>query len=66
MRKYVIIFSVVFWYSCDKSNSDKLEAGFYKGILTVQDDEQLPFIFKVHSANKIEILLIWYHNFKIG
>jgi len=55
MRKYVIIFLVVFWYSCDKSNSDKLEAGFYKGILTVQDDEQLPFIFKVHPANKIEI-----------
>lgn len=50
----VIIFMLVL--SCkDQPNTPVLKEGMYRAVLTVQDNEELPFIFKVIDESHLEI-----------
>jgi thiol-disulfide isomerase/thioredoxin len=42
-------------FSCQKSSNKKLTLGTYRATITVQDNQQLPFTFKVISNSLIEI-----------
>ncbi|WP_115463151.1 peroxiredoxin family protein [Winogradskyella aurantiaca] len=51
---YAIILMLVL--SCkDQPNSPVLKQGVYRAVLTVQDNEELPFIFKVIDESHLEI-----------
>lgn len=55
MKYFFSILSLITFLSCNKPASDILETGNYRAILKVQDQQKLPFIFKVKENNLIEI-----------
>ncbi|MCF2876413.1 MULTISPECIES: peroxiredoxin family protein [unclassified Tenacibaculum] len=55
MKYFFSIISLITFLSCNKPTSNILETGNYRAILKVQDQQELPFIFKVKENNSIEI-----------
>lgn len=56
MRKVLFFLFIVILVSCNKEKSiQKLEQGTYRAVLEVQDNEELPFIFKVETEHKLKI-----------
>ncbi|WP_299161677.1 redoxin family protein [uncultured Tenacibaculum sp.] len=54
--KYFLPFILFFvFFSCNKRSSKQLEIGNYRAVLKIQDNQELPFIFKVKENNLIEI-----------
>ena len=50
---YLLLFTLII--SCVQNKRKELKLGSYRGILTVQDNQELPFTFKVISDSSIEI-----------
>ena len=56
MRKIIYFTLLILFFSCQKKEKlNKLELGSYRAILTVQDQQKLPFVFKVINDSLIEI-----------
>ena len=55
MRKIIYVLLICCCISCSKEHAYKLTTGSYKATLLVQDNQQLPFIFKVVNDSLIEI-----------
>lgn len=55
MQKIIVFILVVFLFSCEKVVHTKLKQGNYRATLLAQDNELLPFNFKVKKDNTIEI-----------
>lgn len=55
MRTIVFAFFAVFFLSCTNETSTSLEKGYYRIVLEVQDNEQLPFIINVTSPTTLEV-----------
>lgn len=56
MKKYIYFLFLALLLSCqNKKPIKKLELGSYRAILTVQDQQELPFIFKVINDSLIKI-----------
>lgn len=56
MRKVLFFLFIVILVSCNKEKSiQKLEQGTYRAVLEVQDNEELPFIFKVETEHRLKI-----------
>lgn len=55
MRKIIFILLPFLLLSCVKETETKLKKGIYRGILKVQDNEELPFIFEVENENMLKI-----------
>lgn len=57
MKKIFFLLFIICFISCeDKPNSKVLEKGYYRVVLEVQDQQELPFIMYVSSKNSLEIL----------
>jgi len=57
MKKILFLLLIICFISCkNQSNSKLLEKGYYRVILEVQDQQELPFIIHVNSRNSLEIL----------
>jgi thiol-disulfide isomerase/thioredoxin len=55
MKKIIAFLTVIVFTSCAVENREKLTTGVYQASLKVQDQQQLPFTFKVLNASLIEI-----------
>ena len=55
MRYLFSIFLITILISCQKTIEKRIESGYYRATLTVQDQQQLPFTFKVLNDTLIEI-----------
>lgn len=55
MRFLILIFSVLLLFSCKNKSIKTLDKGTYRAILKVQDQQELPFIFKVENDSLITI-----------
>jgi len=55
MRHFFLFLITLLFFSCQKAIPKKLELGMYKGTLTVQDNQELPFLFNVIHNSLIEI-----------
>jgi peroxiredoxin len=56
MKKILVLLFIVFIWNCEeKKTLQKLEIGTYRAVLTVQDNEELPFVFEVDSPEKLRI-----------
>jgi len=56
MQKSLLLAFIVILASCHKEKPvQKLKQGTYKGILKVQDNEDLPFIFEVENEHSLKI-----------
>lgn len=55
MKKIFLIVLVVTLNACTKNGGKKLKMGNYRGLIEVQDNEQLPFIFAVESSTKLKV-----------
>lgn len=55
MKKISLLIAFILVISCSKEQTKILENGFYRVVLTVQDNEELPFIMYVTSKNTLEI-----------
>jgi len=56
MRIFILSLLLIVTVSCKKTTIEKLEAGTYRGVLLVQDNEELPFIFEVESDSTLTII----------
>lgn len=57
MKRFLILtLAVLLIFSCSSESSKKLDKGTYRGILKVQDNEELPFIFKVENDSLITMI----------
>ena len=57
MKKLALLLLVFLVISCTEESQETLENGYYRVALTVQDNEQLPFIIKVNSSTSLTIFL---------
>ena len=55
MRYFIGLLMIMLAWSCEDEKITKLKQGEYRGLLTLQDDELLPFNFKVLDNDQIEI-----------
>tara|TARA_R110002072_G_scaffold256701_6_gene415533 strand:+ start:3224 stop:4438 length:1215 start_codon:yes stop_codon:yes gene_type:complete len=55
MKKISLLIAFILVISCSKEQTKILENGFYRVVLTLQDNEELPFIMYVTSKNTLEI-----------
>lgn len=55
MRYYITFIILAVFTSCDKQTPKTLELGSYRGVLKVQNNQELPFTFQVKNDNLIEI-----------
>jgi peroxiredoxin len=55
MRVTLFILSLITLFSCKNESILKLKPGDYRALLEVQDNEQLPFIFKVENPHRLTI-----------
>lgn len=55
MRKIIALFTICFLLSCSQEQTKSLESGYYRVVLEVQDNEELPFIINVTSKNTLEV-----------
>ena len=55
MRHIFITLVIIALFSCSTKEQEKLKQGTYRAILTVQDNQKLPFNFKVVTDTIIEI-----------
>ena len=55
MRIFSLFFCFLIVASCSEKKEPKLKPGYYRATLELQDDEILPFVFRVSSANALEI-----------
>jgi thiol-disulfide isomerase/thioredoxin len=55
MRNVFYLLLIAFTISCSTETSQHLDNGYYRVVLDVQDNEQLPFIMNVTSKNTLEI-----------
>ncbi|MBN4046995.1 TlpA family protein disulfide reductase [bacterium AH-315-P13] len=56
MQKALFLLFIIMLISCNKEKSiQKLEQGTYRAVLQVQDNKDLPFIFKVKSDSTLTI-----------
>mgnify|MGYP003668703290 CR=1 FL=1 len=57
MKKILFLLFIICFISCeDQPSSKALEKGYYRVILEVQDQQELPFVMYVNSKNSLEIL----------
>ena len=56
MRKIVLLALLISIISCKKETVQKLETGTYRGVLLVQDNEDMPFIIEVESDSTLIII----------
>ena len=55
MRSFLFLFILTTFFSCNTEQKRTLQKGTYRAILKVQDDKELPFIFKVEDEKTIKI-----------
>jgi hypothetical protein len=55
MRNIVIFLCISLFISCKNKSIKKLENGMYRAWLTVQDDQELPFVFEVKNDSNLVI-----------
>ncbi len=55
MRYFVLLIVAFIIFACSKKENKKLERGTYRAELLIQDNQVLPFIFKVDNAQSIKI-----------
>lgn len=55
MKKIIIGLVILLQFSCSDMKLKTLENDFYRVVLTVQNNEKLPFVMKVKSLKEIEI-----------
>lgn len=55
MKKIIILITLCLVLSCQKEMPNSLENGYYRVVLEVQDNEELPFIINVTSKNTLEV-----------
>jgi len=55
MRQLFLCLIPLILFSCQKESPKKLELGMYRATLTVQDNQALPFLFKVVHDSLIEV-----------
>jgi thiol-disulfide isomerase/thioredoxin len=55
MKYSLLIFSVLFLFSCQKNTQKTLQKGTYRAVLKVQDNQELPFIFEVKNDSLLHI-----------
>ncbi|MBE9490590.1 MAG: TlpA family protein disulfide reductase [Bacteroidetes bacterium] len=55
MRKLIFLMLIATMISCKPNQTKTLETGKYRGVLLVQDNEELPFIFEVENENMLKI-----------
>lgn len=55
MKYFLSFITLLFFFSCNKPSSELLEMGNYRAVLKIQDNQELPFTFKVKENNLIEI-----------
>jgi thiol-disulfide isomerase/thioredoxin len=55
MKYSLLIFSVLFLFSCQKNTHKTLQKGTYRAVLKVQDNQELPFIFEVKNDSLLHI-----------
>ena len=56
MRFFILVISFLLFISCKKDTNTSLKIGMYKAVLKVQDQQELPFIFKVENDSLITII----------
>ena len=53
----IILFALIFMVlSCSNKKSSLIEPGTWRGVLELQDDQELPFIFKVENDTLIKVI----------
>lgn len=55
MKKIILFLIIASIISCNKKEQTKLSKGIYKAELTLQDNQNLPFIFEVFKEDSLEI-----------
>ena len=55
MRKILYLFFTFLIVSCAQKETVTLENGYYRVVLTVKDNEQLPFVMNVTSKSTLEV-----------
>jgi thiol-disulfide isomerase/thioredoxin len=55
MKKMLFLFSAILMFSCSQKETPTLENGYYRVVLTVKDNEQLPFVMNVTSKTTLEV-----------
>ena len=56
MRKLILLVLLIAIVSCQEESIQKLDVGSYRGVLLVQDNEEMPFMIEVESDNKLIII----------
>lgn len=55
MRFLLLTISFLFFISCNTKNTKTLDVGTYRGVLQVQDNQEIPFIFEVKNDSLLTI-----------
>lgn len=55
MKKSIYILFTLILLSCSEKETTKLDKGYYRVVLAVQDNEELPFVMNVTSENTLEV-----------
>ena len=55
MKYSLLIFGVLFLFSCHKNTHKTLQKGTYRAVLKVQDNQELPFVFEVKNDSLLYI-----------
>lgn len=55
MRFFLIFLVFISLYSCKKEEIKKINEGVYRGLLHIQDDEKIPFLFEVKNDSLLTI-----------
>ena len=55
MRFLYFTIIILLFFSCIKERTSKLDLGYYRVVLDIQDNEKLPFLMQVTSKNTLEI-----------
>lgn len=55
MRSFLLIISTLLFCSCKTGSIKTLEKGTYRGVLEIQDRQEIPFIFEVNNDSLITI-----------
>lgn len=55
MKPITILFLFIVFTSCNQKHEKSLNTGVYRAVLKIKDNQELPFNFKVKTANLLEI-----------
>ena len=56
MKRFLLLIVLTLIFSCQKKQLNPLQLGSYRAVLKVQDNKELPFIFKVEGEKSLKIL----------